>query len=262
MTISDAFRDSTWFWSLNWHALTSIATAEVALLSSFSAAVSYFPRFATIPRFLSLLLLASLTWVIQQVIMQEMTLPHYRATLVPLLWIQLLSASDLLCISRFAVSRGVGDQTASGIRAFAMLPMRAVAMLFNFRRIGTEWEAKNTPAGSPSKQKRAEFLMRRSAVTLLAYLTVDLLTSGPPLDLNLVASDKQHLMRPSETASEDIAFRLIGTISFWISTALWNLIMFNTVAIISVSTGLGRPEDYPPLYGPIRDAYTIRGFWG
>lgn len=69
-------------------------------------------------------------------------------------------------------------------------------------------------------------------------------------------------------------FRRIGSVTFretvirvWIVTVfIWNSVCtYNTIhkilAIIFVGSGLDEPEDWPPLFGDIRDATSIRNFW-
>jgi len=38
--------------------------------------------------------------------------------------------------------------------------------------------------------------------------------------------------------------------------------MYAILSIISVATGLHEPRDWPHLFGPLRDAYTVRKCWG
>ena len=86
--------------------------------------------------------------------------------------------------------------------------------------------------------------------------------SAPPPDPSFVRPGKETLFRLDELTSDDLVFRTLGTVSFWLSTALLNLLMSNGVAILCVLTGLSEPTHCPPLYGPIGEAYTMRRYWG
>ena len=97
---------------------------------------------------------------------------------------------------------------------------------------------------------------------MIAYLVLDIMISGPSPDLVMVSPQKETLLKLSYLSMDDVLFRTIGTVSFWISTALVNLIMANSVAIFSVLAGLSSTADCPPIYGSFGEAYSIRRFWG
>ena len=244
----------------------NFGTTQAAFLTLVSIVILLVPRHATVTRIASLFPLCALTYTLQETSFQLCRNPHWRAAVVPLVWIQCMSASELICVSRVDsahLSAGRGKLRAGPMNVRAV--REVVALVWNLRRVGTRWQAKNIPVSSSSRLEslsRARFVLGRITTTFLAYLVLDIMISGPTPDLALVHPQKETLFRLDRLSFDDIIFRTIGTISFWLSTALLNLIMSNSVAIFSVLTGLSSPTDCPPLYGPIGEAYNIRRFWG
>jgi hypothetical protein len=58
-------------------------------------------------------------------------------------------------------------------------------------------------------------------------------------------------------------FIIHGLVSYfvWHSWALNNGV-YDALAFVSVILGICEPEDWPPLFGSLRAAWTVRGFWG
>ncbi|KAH7316969.1 membrane bound O-acyl transferase family-domain-containing protein [Stachybotrys elegans] len=187
--------------------------------------------------------------------------PHWAATAASLLWVQLLSASDLLLALRVDPSQlsPQGTKERGPLRDGAS----AVGLLWNMRRVGTRWQAKNIPsAAAQQRQTRAGFVFRRVAMTLVAYLFIEVVVSQPPPDPNLVHPDKATLFSLRSLTLEDVIFRVALTISYWVITGVINLFMTNTVVVVAVILGLLDPAHCPPLYGSFLEAFTVRRFWG
>ena len=243
----------------------TFGTTYLAFLILFTGIILLVPQDATITRTASLVPLSTLTYMLQETIMQLCKNVHWRAAAVPILWIQFLSASELIWVSRVDSARipaRGGNPKAETIPSQAI---DVIALLWNLRRVGTRWQVKNIPASSnsgPKSTSRLRFVLRRLTTIILAYLILDMMISAPSPDLALVSPQKETLFKPSDLSTEDVVFRIIGTLSFWLSSALINLIMTNGAAILSVLSGLSSPADCPPLYGFIGEAYSIRRFWG
>lgn len=182
---------------------------------------------------------------------------------MPLTWIQFLSASDLILGVRASASDFPGSSSSSSSSSSHVHRSRQVAaMLWNLRRIGTRWAAKNTPASHHRNPSRAGFICLRTAATALAYLTLDAMLLAPPPDMALVSIQKQTLWELRALTHEDYVFRTIATASFWVSVALLLLIIHNCVALPSAICGLCSASDCPPLFGSFADVASIRQFWG
>ena len=243
----------------------AFGTTLLTFLALFTTVILLVPRQSTLTRFTSLIALCSLTYVLQETFLQLCENPHWRAAAAPLLWIQFLSASEWILISRLDAAHIPRRRGKQGLDTIITQVTDVIALLWNLRRVNTKWQTKNIPSSSssgPASSSRSHFILRRLTTTLIAYLVMDIMVSAPPPDPKLVRPEKATLLKLHDLSSEDLIFRTIGTLSFWFSTALINLIMSNTTAILSVLSGLSAPTDCPPLYGSILEAYTIRNFWG
>ncbi|KAL1850213.1 hypothetical protein Daus18300_013013 [Diaporthe australafricana] len=187
--------------------------------------------------------------------------PHWAATVASLLWVQFLSASDLVLVSRVhaAQLRLLHGSTTGALRD----SRAAVGLLWNVRRVGTPWQVKNVPSSAGlQSQNRAGFVLKRAAITLLAYLFVDVVVSMPPPEQAMVRADKAALFSLGNLSTGDVMFRAGTVVGYWLTTGILNLFMNNMGAIAAVSLGLSSPADCPSLYGSFSEAYTIRRFWG
>ena len=245
--------------------VSTFGATYFAFLVLFTGVILLVPQHATITRIASLIALSTLTYMLQETFMQLCKNPHWRAAAVPLLWIQFLSASELIWISRVDSAHVPARRGKPKAETIANQAIEVIALLWNLRRVGTRWQVKNIPASSnsgPKSMSRLRFVLGRLTTMMFAYVILDIMISGPPPDMALVSPQKETLFKPSDLSMEDVVFRTIGTLSFWLSSALFNLIMTNCAAILSVLSGLSTPVDCPPLYGPIREAYSMRQFWG
>ena len=243
----------------------AFGTTYFAFLTLFAGIILLVPQHATITRSASLVPLSTLTYVLQETVMQLCKNSHWRAAAVPILWIQFLSASELIWVSRVDSGNIPARRGNPKAKTILSQAIDVIALLWNLRRVGTRWQVKNIPASSnsgPESTSRLRFVLRRLTTIIFAYLILDIMISGPSPDLALVSPQKETLFKPSDLSTEDIVFRIIGTVLFWLSSALINLIMTNCAAILSVLSGLSSPADCPPLYGFIGEAYSIRKFWG
>ena len=245
--------------------LWSFIITQFTLLILYTVVILLVPAHATVTRITSLVALSTLTYMLQEMVIQLCKNPHWRAAAVPLLWIQFMSASELIWVSRVDKTHVSASRGKTRVETIPTQAMQVVTLLWNLRRVGTRWQVKNISASQSSEstsQSRLRFVLRRLTTTFLAYLIVDIMIAGPSPDVVLVSSPKETLFKLSYLSLEDVIFRIIGTVSFWLITALFNLILTNSTAILFVISGLSAPSDCPPLYGPIGDAYSVRQFWG
>ena len=238
---------------------------QFAFFTLFTVVILLVPPHATVARVTSLFALSTLTYMLQNTVSQFFTNPQWRAAAVPLFWIQFMSASEWIVASRVDsayISANRGKSTADNTATQAI---QVLALPWNLRRVGTKWQVKTIPVTSncdPTSNSRLRFVLRRLTTTLIAYLIMDIMISGPTPDPVLVSPQKGALIKLSGLSTDDVVFRTIGTISFWLVTALFNLVLTNGVAILCVLSGLSSPADCPPLYSSISEAYSIRQFWG
>ncbi|KAK7434729.1 hypothetical protein CaCOL14_008285 [Colletotrichum acutatum] len=218
--------------------------------------------------------LATLTYALQLASSEWIANPHWRSAIVPLLWIQFMSASELVLVRKWdgiwesdARTKSMAGFTPSSASLVART-YESLMLLWKLRRIGTRWQVKHVPGlqqRSPHPpESRVAFVLKRSLKILVAFQVLSLMTQAPPPDPNFVGRDKQALAFQGlvRLSQADITFRIIGTLSFWACTALINLLMFEVTCLGFVVVFLCKVEDCPPLYGDFSSASTIRGFWG
>lgn len=142
--------------------------------------------------------------------------------------------------------------------------------VFSYRNIGTSDEVKNVPPFSTSNPKyipsRRQFLLHKATIFLTCYTILDLATSGPPQPdvnaINFSARKVPLLSRLSTVSSEDLIIRLATTVGLWVS--LYCVIQAGTslYAFICVALNIDEPKDWRPSFGSLKEAYSVRRFWG
>lgn len=136
------------------------------------------------------------------------------------------------------------------------------------RNVGTPFEVSGVPRFSnqdpsyvPTKNV---FLGQKAASLIVSYLVLDILTfaSQPEQNEVLYNSTRIPWANPSNISFEKFIVRSTTVLGFWISLYCIIQAYMGSVAFLSVAIGLSRVESWPPGYGPIIEAYTIRRFWG
>lgn len=145
--------------------LLASAGVEAVFLGVFVVTVVGTAARSTNKRIAGLIILCALTILMETLLVplcRRVDRPHWAATIASLLWVQFLSASDLVLISRVHAAqllRLQGGKCGAG--------SAAVVLLWNVRRVRTPWQVKNVPVAL-GNQNRAGFVLKRVAVTLLA----------------------------------------------------------------------------------------------
>lgn len=86
---------------------------------------------------------------------------------------------------------------------------------------------------------------------------------SPSVDLDDFATDKQGFLPPWPIHPRDIALRILITMQWTIGSYLSLKIAHRISAVLFVSIlRLDHPSEWPPLFGSIADACSLRGFWG
>ncbi|WQF87933.1 Putative cytochrome P450, Wax synthase domain, cytochrome P450 superfamily [Colletotrichum destructivum] len=244
--------------------------AQIAFLAAFLSIIILIPTQKDTARLMGVLILALLTYGLQIAVCGWCANPHWRSAAVPLFWIQFMSASELILVRKWAGterSDAATKETAENASSLPSQVRRSLSLLWSLRRIGTEWQVKHTPGNgalqSGGTHDRLSFISKRLITTLAAYLVLSTMSQAPSPDPSLISSRKQALLQGVvDLSPDDVTFRIIGTISFWICTALINLVMYNSACLAFAFLGLSDPDDCPPLYGSLISSYSIRRFWG
>jgi len=142
----------------------------------------------------------------------------------------------------------------------------AWGVVWNFRAVGTPREVKNMPKWSYSDPtlvpSRSAFLLKRGAAVIGAYLVLDFLNSQPPPDLShFTATKAGQFSGFSGQSVEDVIARMVTTAIFWFSLRLTIALFYNSFSLIPVALMIDGPEDWPPYFGSVLSAYSVRTFW-
>ena len=142
---------------------------------------------------------------------------------------------------------------------------------FSDRYVASSHQAANTPNYSDDDPtycpSRLSFILRRIGIVAFSYMLLDSVqhSNQPELNPILFADDKIPLLSrlwAGQATAEEVS-TTIGTVLGFGFVAYWGFQMPLLVCqIFVVALGLSRPELERPLFGSLRDAYTLRGFWG
>lgn len=259
-------------------AVTSLTPEVFALAIAYIAAyhlvfalqLTFLPKSAIIPRLLGALLLAAIAQygIIQRAIvltgpparhspLSGMLMIHYLGLLECLLLLRI----DAATLATLAVHDPRSSATKNQSASIGGKIWQALSLSCNARRIGTPWQVKSVyPRKGP--QTKWRFVMHVLPRVVLGYIVVDVLNQGPAPEAALISPAKQTAWRLWTLTGEDVGFRLAATMAFWTITYSILYVMMHSVALVSVVLGMSGVEFWPHLFGPMREAYTLRGFWG
>lgn len=154
-------------------------------------------------------------------------------------------------------------------------------MLFNSRMINTRWEAPRLDRVSQRSRTRWSFIWRRSASLLCRYILLcvywEIIHLWMPYGtdwnredfsnqnrfiITKVASLIRNPSRPTLDISRGIRLRLHVVLEYTTSVYLTFAAQHDGLAIIAVALHLDDPDEWPYLFGDVREAYSIRRYWG
>ncbi|KAJ6036584.1 hypothetical protein N7540_000863 [Penicillium herquei] len=139
---------------------------------------------------------------------------------------------------------------------------------FNSRCLGTSEQVKNVPQFSNTDPKhippRSAFLRRTARIAILSYLGLDLLSSMSDPEVGnrfLVPSKVPIFRRLWEVTLEEVMVRFFSTIAMGTGLVCSQGGIYSMFAFISVLSGMSDPSEWPPFYGSLSDAYSLRRLW-
>jgi len=142
----------------------------------------------------------------------------------------------------------------------------AFHVIFSYRAVGSLREAKNIPTFSYKDRtyvpSRSRLLLRRGFAIVVGFLFVDFVSHQPPPRSELFSAHNASLFPAmSDLTVEAIVVRIFSTAFFWSTLYITISLIYNTVSFIGLATFLTSPADWPPYFGSMKDAYTLRRFW-
>ncbi|KAH7161114.1 membrane bound O-acyl transferase family-domain-containing protein [Dactylonectria macrodidyma] len=183
----------------------------------------------------------------------------------------------LQCCNFLVITRlDENDLAKAGVfqsSGFAHKLFRAVYLIFNLRGNGTPWQIKrpnrfprffsrHSDNGEPT---RASYVIRQMLIIAWQYLFLDVVFQSslvtPPEDTQrLFGHGKEFIY--FEATAEQLAARVVVSITSWLGPGRITIdLAYRGISVLAVVLGFTPPKDWPPLFGSIWDAYTIRGCW-
>ncbi|RHZ57400.1 acetyltransferase pyr8 [Aspergillus thermomutatus] len=152
--------------------------------------------------------------------------------------------------------------------------LHAWALLLNFRGIGTVWEVKNIPEhaaylqpnGKEQRLSWKRYVLRESAIIIWQYLLLDFIYMSTkdtsPEDLARLFGPGLEFKYFDATFEQWMGRVSVGIFSWLVPSRVCLNIISRIYFLILVVLGISSPESCRPGFGRVRDACTIRGFWG
>ncbi|KAM0426424.1 hypothetical protein ACHAPT_008471 [Fusarium lateritium] len=142
-------------------------------------------------------------------------------------------------------------------------------LLFNLRNVGNPWQVKRVNRFprfyKGPKPTRSAYITRQLLIMAWQYLLLDIIYMS---SLETPPEDAQRLFGPgtefnylNATAEQWGGRVAVGPVAGLAPARVSIDIPYRGFSILSVLLGLTSTDQWPPLFGSMWDAYTIRGFW-
>lgn len=137
------------------------------------------------------------------------------------------------------------------------------------RQVNTSFQVKNVPCFSNRYAElvpsRAVFLRNTALATLVCYLIVDLSIMAAQPEQNPILFKPQNvpfLARWDDISAIELAVRTFASLAVWLNIYCIFRVGHGILSFVAVSTGLSKVTAWPPAFGPLAEAYTVRRCWG
>ena len=135
------------------------------------------------------------------------------------------------------------------------------------RNVGTPHEIKRIPRFSEENPSyvpsKTAFLVQKAVLLCLCLSAIDLFTVLAQPEQNAV---KYHHSRipwtdPANFSTEALIIRTSSVLGFWISLYCIIQVLMGSLAFCTVALNISEPKNWPPGFGSVSEAYTLRRFW-
>lgn len=134
---------------------------------------------------------------------------------------------------------------------------------------GTRWPVKNIPQFSRRHPEfiptRTEFLMKSVLKCWLYVFILRLSTRlGNPEDSAIIFSSDRIIFfrRLNDISAEETGSRVLGTLGYWTVQYFVIELLYSILAISAVSLHITGVTVWPPAFGSVDEAWSLRQFWG
>ena len=139
------------------------------------------------------------------------------------------------------------------------------ATLLSPRHLGTPAESAHSPRWTPRVPLRSAYLVRAAVTAVVCFTIVDVLSVS-----NDPAANAAHfpqwrvplLTRLPDVGVQELVMRVAVTVAVW--GTVYCLLTFGhaVLGVMCVATGLSGVEMWRPVFGEVREAWSVRRFWG
>ncbi|KAF8991052.1 membrane bound O-acyl transferase family-domain-containing protein [Cyathus striatus] len=180
------------------------------------------------------------------------SIPKEDTSTLPFVFQTVLRASDALVITEAIKLKRVGQREETNQLGIWDKAKWAFDFLFNLRQIGWVDEPRHILPPHPT-ESRWQFVRSR-IIACLWYLAI---TDFAQTVLGYIPIDAWR-----ETSITGIGTRMLCTALS--ASMIWSMltIVYTVLSTIVVGLGLSDASAWPPSFGKLSDAYTIRRFWG
>ena len=145
----------------------------------------------------------------------------------------------------------------------------AYKILWNSRWIGSRMQAPYTPTPRPSQVGRSRWAFVRGRLLHVVFLLfIDGVHSGVFHRLvgfhteDYIEAHETFLRRLPDVTGREASIRANAVLSvYFLSRPLTYVLLHDVLACVFVGLGLDEPHEWPPLFGSISEAYTVRRYW-
>ena len=144
-----------------------------------------------------------------------------------------------------------------------------LSVTLNPRLVNTAYQVKNVPRWSQGEPQqvpsRGHFLGRTALIVFLNYLAVDLcsLAAQPERNVSLFSDEKVAFFRRwNSLGLEEIVIRVSASLILWLNIYCIFRIFHGLIVLLAVGSGFSNVQDWPPPFGSLSEAYSVRRFWG
>ena len=135
------------------------------------------------------------------------------------------------------------------------------------RNVGSAFEIKGIPRFSEENPSyvpsKTTFLAQKATLLCFCLLTVDFITALAQPEQNAVKFDRSRISwtDPANFSTEALVVRTSSVLGFGISLYCIIQVLMGSLAFSAVALGISEPKHWPPGFGPVSEAYTLRRFW-
>ena len=134
---------------------------------------------------------------------------------------------------------------------------------------GTKWPVKNIPPfsrhGPSHVPTKVDFLVRNALKCSIYILILRLSNRFGSPDQNPVLFSQNQIpffTRLRDVSASEVGTRFLSVMGYWTVQYMVIQVLYSILAILAVTLRITDVKVWPPVFGSVGDAWSIRQFWG